>query len=350
MERPVNPSMIMLARELEQWTQSELAKRLSISQGKLSKIEAGILLVADDLLTKLARVFNRPESFFRQPEVLHGMATSILYHRKRESAPARKMRHLDAGVNLRRIHVSRLLSGADIESDKTFPVLDIDEFDGRPDKVAQALRAAWAVPRGPVENLIELIEGAGGIVIRFGFGTRLIDAVSQRLPGLPPMFFLNSEMPADRERMSLAHELGHVVMHRVLNLDIEEQANVFASHFLMPDDDIRHSFSVVTLARLAALKPHWKVSMGALLMKAKSLGKVTGNQYEYMWKQMSIAGYRTREPEDLDLPAEKPRLLPELIEFHRTQLGYNPGQLAQLLHSSDQEIRSMYLGQYLKAV
>src|SRR5256885_17570 len=107
MERPVNPLMIVLARDLEEWTQGKLAKELKISQGKLSKIEAGILPVPADLLARMARVLDRPESFFRQDERLYAIDTSLLYHRKRETAPAGALRWIHAGANIRRIHVRR---------------------------------------------------------------------------------------------------------------------------------------------------------------------------------------------------------------------------------------------------
>jgi Zn-dependent peptidase ImmA (M78 family)/transcriptional regulator with XRE-family HTH domain len=350
MGNPVNPNMVVLARELAGLTQGELAKAVSISQGKQSKIEAGIFTMTDDLLAKTAHALRRPETFFRQPERLYGVETSLMYHRKRESVAARTLRWMHAIVNLRRIHIARLMEGAAVQSQFDIPALDIEEFDGRADHVAKAVRLAWMLPRGPIDDLASSIENAGGIIIRFDFGTRLIDGLSQRIPGLPPLFFLNSEMPADRERLTLAHELGHVVMHAVPNPDIEEQANLFAAHFLMPDEDIRHAFNIVTLARLAALKGQWKVSMGALLVKARHLGKVTSNQYEYLWKQMSAAGYRTREPEHLDFPPEEPRLLQEAIAFHRGPLDYDVKQLASLLNADEQEVRSMYLGQHLRAV
>lgn len=44
------------------------------------------------------------------------------------------------------------------------------------------------LPRGPVSNLVELIEEAGGIVIIARFGTSLLDGLSFRTEGLPPLF------------------------------------------------------------------------------------------------------------------------------------------------------------------
>ena len=51
------------------------------------------------------------------------------------------------------------------------------------------------------------------MVISVDFETPRIDAISRWMPGLPPLFFVNKDIPKDRYRYSLTHELGHVVMH-----------------------------------------------------------------------------------------------------------------------------------------
>jgi Zn-dependent peptidase ImmA (M78 family) len=83
-------------------------------------------------------------------------------------------------------------------------------------------------PRGPVESVTELIEDAGAFVIQIGFKTNLLDALSFRLPGLPPLIFMNSEMPGDRYRYTLAHELAHLILHNQPETDesMESQAVV----------------------------------------------------------------------------------------------------------------------------
>ena len=90
-------------------------------------------------------------------------------------------------MNIRRMQVARLLQGVKMQPDN-IPELDPEAFDGKPEEVARAVRAAWNLPRGPVHNLTATIEDAGGIVILTDFGTPLLDAVSRWVPGLPPLF------------------------------------------------------------------------------------------------------------------------------------------------------------------
>ncbi len=174
------------------------------------------------------------------------------------------------------------------------------------------------------------------------FGSRLVDAVSWWVPGLNPLFFVNDALPPDRERMTLAHELAHMVMHDSIRPEMEDEANRFASEFLMPSADIAHSLSVKSLHDLARLKPYWRVSMAALLKKAETLGKVDPGRARYLWVQLSKHGYRTREPAELDPPREQPMLLQELIDLHASSLGFTVGQLAEMLALDEHEMLALY--------
>jgi len=90
-------------------------------------------------------------------------------------------------------------------------------------------------------------------------------------------------------------------MHRFPTANMEDEANQFASAFLLPAVDMRAAFAGrrVTLDLLASLKPEWRVAMQALLMRAKSLGYVDNNQSRYLWQQISARGWRLREPAEL---------------------------------------------------
>ena len=155
------------------------------------------------------------------------------------------------------------------------------------------------------------------------------------------MFFVSASIPTDRMRWTLAHELGHVVMHQIPTEDIEREADRFAAEFLMPAAAIRPQLQTISLAKLAALKPHWKVAMAALLKRASDLGTIAPRQRNYLWMQMGAHGYRSEEP--IALPPEEPTLVRELIDIHRQELGYTEKQIADLLILHEREARSEYL-------
>jgi Zn-dependent peptidase ImmA (M78 family) len=227
------------------------------------------------------------------------------------------------------------------ESANRFPVMDIDEYNGDAAKVAQLTRASWRLPLGPVDNLVASLESARGIIYRVDFGTRLIDAVSHWAPNMPPLFFVNASAPADRVRFSLSHEVGHVIMHAVPTPDMEREADVFASEFLMPADQIGPSLIGIDLARAAQLKPYWKVSMQALILRARDLGYISKNRASRLYMQMSSLGYRSVEP--APLAHEEPTLGRQIIEVHRQEHGYSVEDLVRLAGMPEREFRDHHL-------
>jgi Zn-dependent peptidase ImmA (M78 family)/DNA-binding XRE family transcriptional regulator len=328
--RAINPDIVTVARESRGLSQSELAKRLTIAQGALSKIEGGMRQPSPDLLARLAAVLDYPPEFFYSSEPVYGLGVGTLYHRKRQSLSSTVLAKIHAQVNIRRIHVSRLLKSVEFPPSK-IKRLDLDEYGASPARIAQAVRTYWMLPNGPIKNLSEAIEDNGGIIIRCDFGTHLLDAVSQWPPDMPPLFFVNETIPGDRLRYSLAHELAHVIMHEIQTENMEDEANRFAAEFLMPANEVRHSLEPVTLSRLAALKSYWKVSMAALLKRASDLGAISARQTRSLWVKMGQAGFRRREPVELDLPIEQPTLFAELMDTHRQELGYSMADLSTLL-------------------
>ncbi|MBP2635782.1 MAG: uncharacterized protein H6Q72_1689 [Firmicutes bacterium] len=338
----VNPCMITLARETRGLTQSDLANMLSITQGKLSKIESGFLQVSDEDLVSISNVLKYPKHFFFQDDPIYGPGVSELFHRKRQAISTKLLKKNHAIVQLRHMQISRLLKSVDIGSINIKPQ-DIDEPGApTPEEVARMTRAMWNLPNGPINNMVEVIENAGGIVIPYDLDTNKIDAMSRWIPGSPPLFFINTRMPMDRIRFTLGHELGHVIMHTTPNSDMESQADAFAAEFLMPSKDIRTSLDNLTLEKLASLKRLWKVSMAALIYRAKELNKITENQARYLYMQMARLGYKTREPESLEPPKEQPQLFYDLAKVHLEDLGYTDTELSILLSLNEDEFKGIY--------
>jgi Zn-dependent peptidase ImmA (M78 family) len=115
--------------------------------------------------------------------------------------------------------------------------------------------------------------------------------------------------------------LGHLVLHQAFVLTpsaIEDEADVFASEFLLPEEAMRKDLSIsLTLTSLADLKGRWGVSMQALIMRAFSLGIITDGQKRYLFRQVLAKGWMQDEP--VQIAPEKPRLLRKLVEANYGQ-------------------------------
>ena len=342
-----NPHLIVLARESRSYSQTQLAEVLGARQGTLSKVEGGLMAASDELVDRLASALNYPRSFFY--EDCRPRNLPLTFYRKRARVSATTLRAVRATMNLRCREVAKMLRSADLPPLRV-PMIDAAEVHGNVERIAHEVRTRWHVPPGPVGNVTGTLEDAGVIIIPCDFGTSQIDAVSVHDihdDELPPVILANPSVPGDRWRWTLAHELAHIVLHHHLltippDVDIERQANRFAAEFLMPASDIRGHLFKPTLEKLASLKPYWKVSMGALLERAASLGKLTERQHRHLWMLMGRYGYRTAEP--VHVPLEKPSLVDELVDFHLSRLNYSEREMTDLLRLSTSEFRYHYRG------
>jgi Zn-dependent peptidase ImmA (M78 family)/DNA-binding XRE family transcriptional regulator len=339
--KPANPKMVILGRESRGLSQKKLAQALDVTQGTISKIETGLIPVSNEMIEMLSQVLNYPPHFFRQEGDITSIGIAEIFHRKRQSVPQHVLNRIYAQIEIRIKHVYSLLLSVEIPSN--IPKMDVDEYSGQVEEIARAVRTRWQIPRGPIQDVTEVIEDAGGIIIALDFETLFVDAISRWIPGLPPLFFVNEHIPKDRYRLSLVHELGHIVMHTYPTPDIEEQAFRFAAEFLLPERDVIMDLRNLNLPKLVNLKRYWRVSMSALLKRSEELQAIKPNQARYLWSQMAKAGYKTREPIELDISGEQPHLLRELIEAHQKELGYSLDDLRILLPLNEDELWAYYL-------
>jgi Zn-dependent peptidase ImmA (M78 family)/DNA-binding XRE family transcriptional regulator len=339
-----NADLLRVARQLRGLHQGDAAERLGISQAMLSRIENKLSSFTSELADRAAVAYELPCSFFFQTDTVFGAPVSVHpMWRKKATVSARELDQLVAELNVRLMHLRRLLQAVEIEATYPIPTFPVDDFD-TVERIAALVRAQWQMPSGPVQNLTRLLEAAGVVVVHSDMAGSAVDGVTFAAPGLPPLIVLNATQSADRMRFTLAHELGHLVMHRTQPTQLmEDQANEFAGHFLMPRIDIKPYFSRrIDLRLLAELKPYWRVSMAALLIRARSLGLLAYNQERYMWQQFSIAKIRQSEPPELDFPRETATVLPELLEAHIQKLGYSVADLSSMLHLQPPELSALY--------
>lgn len=346
MER-FNHHMLVLAREARGLTQANLASLAVIAQGTLSKYETGTSEPTEAASLTLAEALGFPLKFFYRAEQVYGFPP--FHYRRRKKLSAKALGRIVAEMNIRRIHVRQMSLSFDTKGGAFIPEIDRDEYHAGKrahldiEDVARAVREMWTVPAGPIPNMVELLERNGAIVIPCDFGTDLIDAMSQRIDGMPVLFFVNMHAPTDRLRHTLAHELGHMVLHTSVLKDdeaMENEADTFAGAFLLPADEVRPQLRRFDLRQLANMKQFWKVSMAAIAVRADRLGLITEYQKKLFWMEMSRLGYRKREPHEP--PREEPTKLRKMVEYHRNRLEYSTQEMADLLDLVIPEYEKMY--------
>jgi Zn-dependent peptidase ImmA (M78 family)/DNA-binding XRE family transcriptional regulator len=329
-----NPALLKLAREARGWPQTTLAEAAKVGQGSVSKYEKGLMEPSRRQAGALARALEMPLGFFLQPEV---RPAAVLY-RSRVLKSARREATVRARLNLARLVALRLLEDVDVESEARFPGGD-REFSS-PEQAAAELRAGWWLPPGPIASVTEAIESAGAVVLRLDLGCDEVDAAYLHpLSDRTRWFFINTRVHAgDRVRFSLAHELGHAVLHEVDFVpdtkQAEDQSNSFSGAFMLPSDELRADLprGRLRVAHLVELKRRWGMSMGAIAMRAHHIGAISRNDLTALWKEIGWRGYRTQEP--VDVPVERPMIFDAALNIHRTEHRMSDDDLAGMAHVS----------------
>lgn len=323
-----NPSMVTVAREARGWSQSDLARHAGINQSYLSKVESGLLELSGERLEGLADVLDAPVALLTNHDPFYGLEVSCMFHRRRASkVTVAAGKRVEAIGHLTRITANGLVNGTPI-SQTRLERMDIDEF-ASAETIAELFRARWRVPSGPITNLMALMDHLGVIVVIRPVGTTGQDAFSTWPTNGMPMMVVNTGLPVDRLRFTVAHELGHILMHVLPNDDQEKQANDFASELLMPRSDIAVDLQNLTtgeFTRLMQLKAKWRASVGALVQRARSMDIISERQFKEFRIRMSQMGWNTSEP--IELAPEYPQLLRQVIEWRRRDLGEDTAALA----------------------
>lgn len=336
-----NRAMLSLARAARGFTQSELAKTAKVTQALISKLESGLTMDPTPETTEaIAKALRVPVAFLLSDERPHGLPQ--FHYRKRAKLGRKVLDAIEAQMNIRRIHVGRLFKSYEPDVER-FPVIDLDNLGWTPQQAARHVRGLWMLPSGPIENLTEVVEKNGAVVVQIDFGTNLLDAMSFRIPGLPPLIFMNSDVPGERYRFTLAHELAHLLLHNLPETDenMETQADEFAGEFLMPAREIRPYLTSPSLGSLARIKPYWKVSIKALCVQCIKHKMITPNQFTGLMVNYSKARYG-KSGEPFPIPLEKASALGQAVYYHMRTLGYSPAELAEILMMETSEFCEVY--------
>lgn len=316
-----NQELLVAAREALGLTQTQLAARLTdlqggepkISQGYVSRVESGALTVSGERLALFARGLECTPGLLTADAKLWSLGDGCLYHRNRVSTKASTLRTVHARVNLLRLYLQRLsaIAGRPVPGFSWTPV-PVGGMDG-PEEAARAVRTRFGIGAGAVESVSAIAEGMGAWVVTMSLGGREVDATSLHPPGEAPLFVINADAPADRQRYTMGHEIGHVACLPGPGEDAEEMAQAFAAELLAPAGQVAADLRAapVTPARLLKLKSRWRVSAAALLRRAADLAVISDSRYRGISAQISALGWRTGEPEPL--APEQPAVVPALV-------------------------------------
>jgi Zn-dependent peptidase ImmA (M78 family) len=164
---------------------------------------------------------------------------------------------------------------------------------------AQKLREHWNIGFDAIPNLTQLLEDKG-IKVLVTSAPEDFDGLMATIGENDFAIMTNRELPPDRQRFTLAHELGHAVMRVAEDIDEEKACHRFAGAFLFPDCCVKQEFgehrSRVLWTELKLVKEKYGISMQAAMRRMLDVGLLTESAYKSNYFMFSRAGFRKSEP------------------------------------------------------
>jgi len=324
-------------------TLQELAKRAEISVASLSEIETGRYAPRLDTIIRLAHALDVPlDALISKPD---------------EALEAR-LRNIETPANTgalqywlercrRYLQVEALVGKQGVRAPNyTLPQGSWSEQLKRIEQIAQEERRRLNLGSEPLTDLMAVIEWAGLRVIGADLPPDDLDGALLSFPQQDAAIALiNRAKPPLRQRFTLAHEYGHLLLHRdrdviwdrsVFEAGIpeEREANAFAAAFLMPEELIERLYEEYRLPRQRgrlpmfgwlAMRRRLGVSTAALAWRLFNLGYIEESERDWMLDEggrylaeMERALYG-EIPEPLPIPTLSDRLRTLILQAYREE-------------------------------
>lgn len=335
-----DPERLRLARQTAGLRKNELAEQLGLTPAAITQYEQGQTRPRPSVVAAISLALGYPAEYFMQDgRPIQQADSSAAFFRSLRSTRQYEREQAAARAEL----VWEVFAA--IDQHAALPAIDLPELELSEnasvdviETAATELRDAWGLGRGPIANVVRLLEGHGVIVARLRADTDRIDAFSQWIGGRPIVVLWDCKMDAARSRSDAAHELGHLVCHHDPepgNKLLEDQAQSLAGAFMIPAEEVGQYLPTRAprggeWSDLFELKQAWGVSISSLLYRAKTLGKLTPAAHRRAMIALSERGWRKNEPADLG-PPEKPTLLARALELLEADRGFGVDQLAAQL-------------------
>jgi Zn-dependent peptidase ImmA (M78 family)/transcriptional regulator with XRE-family HTH domain len=317
------------ARDARGVTQADLGKAIGCGASTISNWERGHQAPEPPSLDHLASALGVSTRYFLRPIPHHG--TGAIFFRSLSNSTARVRTRERARIRwLQDISIT-------LQQILDFPKVNFPQFvepgaymrlsQGDLERIALEMRKHWQLGEGPISNMVLVAENAGAVVGVDEIGSIKIDGQGNwsECDHRPYILLACDKNTAFRRQMDVAHELTHLVLHRGVDEDelarnfetIEEQAKYLACAFLLPHRSFSAEINSLSLEGFLSLKRKWRVSVGAMIMRAYYLEILSEAAAQRLWKYRATRGWHKAEPYDspCDTPVDEPRLLRRSIEM-----------------------------------
>lgn len=325
-------------RELNGLSRKELADKLNLSEQAIWQYENQYTVPKFEVANELKKVFNvKAQFFYTEPFATNISKVESIAYRSEDREARKKTKMETTFIDFTSYFLDKFESKLNLPTsplpllrDESIHLYNMSmETSDRLlqlENIAENARKKLNVQSN--SELLYKLELSGIYILEKNMGSS-IDAYSTWTSQEKPFIILgNKKKSAVRRNFDLAHELGHLLLHYKIDMDsltndehkkIENEANDFASFFLLPKQQFLKDFSTISKKSnpesYLNIKMKYMVSIGALEYRAYKMGLLTFEENRYFYATLNRKNYRKNEPLDEDIAIIRPGKVRSLLDL-----------------------------------
>lgn len=283
----------------------------AVTKQSLSKYEQGKATPSPVVLNRLAEALGVKAAYlWSEPSI----RVEFVAYRKGSALPKGEQARVEGLVAEEletRVHLQQLLGQVEEINLplQAFSIHDLEDTEA----AAIQLRNQWQLGLDPIANVTDVLERHSVQVIEIDAGDKFdgISAVAYDESGQKRAAAVVTRrgVPGERQRLSLAHELGHLLLEVPETVNQETAAFRFGAAFLAPAVLVRQEVggkrAFIQPQELMLLKRQYGMSLQALLRRLCDLEIITESYYRQWCIDINRLQWRRREP--LEMLPEQPQ-------------------------------------------
>ena len=304
----------MLAQKIKQlrlsrgWSLDELVAHIGgvVTKQAISKYELGRAQPSAPVLAKIATAFNlKTIQLLSEPKY----RIEFIAYRKRSALRKKEQARIENYVKERleeRLRVQNLVCP---NVTLTVPVqkFNINRLD-EVEKAADTVRTEWNLGKDQISSVTGVLENKLIHILE-------VDA-NEKFDGMAAVAYEDHHVkgvaivvrkgtPGERQRLNLAHELGHLVLKVSQRVDEEKAAFRFGAAFLAPKEwisrEVGDKRTAIEIQELLILKKKFGMSLQSILYRLKELNIISETYYVQWVRCVNKSGWKKQEPNPLSI-------------------------------------------------
>lgn len=337
---------IQRARKAQGLSLRALAEQVGLSHSAIKKLEDNIQIPSSSLLIKLSKILQVKVEYFFRPNSF--VMENIQYRHIDKLSKNQKLKIEAQILNQieQRIELENLLPALPVwkfSPKKLSKIKNLEEIEG----IAEKLRFDWDLGLAPISDLINSLEGHGIKVFQYENNLNsAFDGLAACLNNSIYVIVINNHRPGDRQRFTLAHELGHILLaDDIANSRHEEKyCDRFAGCFLLPKKSLVQILGEyrthIEPRELALIKQEFGLSMLSILHRAKDVNIISSATYKRLRAEFDALNWNKEEP-GKTYPKESTNNFEQMIFHALAEDLISEAKAAELMNKSLASFRTL---------